>query len=60
MAGKPHLELEIDEHTADAGLMTRCEAFIESLHVRRQLAGSPMPALAYASAGQPLAAQEAV
>ena len=31
MAGKPHLELEIDEHTADAGLVTRCEAFIESL-----------------------------
>ncbi|MFO7634061.1 MAG: acyl-CoA dehydratase activase [Caldilinea sp.] len=37
MAGKPHLELEIDEHTADAGLMTRCEAFVESLQARRWL-----------------------
>jgi predicted nucleotide-binding protein (sugar kinase/HSP70/actin superfamily) len=31
MAGKPYLELEIDEHSADAGLITRCEAFIDSL-----------------------------
>lgn len=28
---KPFLELEIDDHTADAGVMTRCEAFLESL-----------------------------
>jgi predicted nucleotide-binding protein (sugar kinase/HSP70/actin superfamily) len=31
MRGKPYLELEIDDHTADAGLVTRCEAFFESL-----------------------------
>ncbi len=31
MAGKPYLELEIDEHSADAGLITRCEAFLDSL-----------------------------
>jgi len=31
MAGKPHLQLEIDEHSADAGLITRCEAFVDSL-----------------------------
>lgn len=31
MAGKPHLQLEIDEHSADAGLITRCEAFADSL-----------------------------
>jgi predicted nucleotide-binding protein (sugar kinase/HSP70/actin superfamily) len=37
MAGKPHLELEIDEHTADTGLVTRCEAFVESLQARRWL-----------------------
>jgi predicted CoA-substrate-specific enzyme activase len=36
MAGKPYLELEVDEHTADAGIMTRCEAFLESLQVRRR------------------------
>lgn len=30
MGDKPFLELEIDDHTADAGVMTRCEAFLES------------------------------
>ncbi len=31
MGGKPFLTIEIDEHSADAGLITRCEAFLESL-----------------------------
>ncbi|MEA2030788.1 MAG: acyl-CoA dehydratase activase [candidate division Zixibacteria bacterium] len=31
MTGKPYVLLEIDEHSADAGLVTRCEAFIDSL-----------------------------
>ncbi|MFQ5575982.1 MAG: hypothetical protein ACE5G8_03225, partial [Anaerolineae bacterium] len=31
MGPKPFLELEIDDHTADAGVITRCEAFFESL-----------------------------
>lgn len=31
MRDKPFLELEIDDHTADAGVITRCEAFFESL-----------------------------
>jgi predicted CoA-substrate-specific enzyme activase len=31
MGDKPFLELEIDDHTADAGTITRCEAFFESL-----------------------------
>ncbi|MBN1579612.1 MAG: CoA activase, partial [Anaerolineae bacterium] len=31
MAGRLVLELELDDHTADAGLMTRCEAFFDSL-----------------------------
>ncbi len=31
MGAKPFLELEIDDHTADAGVMTRCEAFLESV-----------------------------
>ncbi|VAV84764.1 Activator of 2-hydroxyglutaryl-CoA dehydratase [hydrothermal vent metagenome] len=30
-AGKPFLQLEIDEHSADAGAVTRCEAFLDSL-----------------------------
>ena len=32
MAPKPSLILEIDEHSADAGVVTRLEAFLESLH----------------------------
>jgi predicted CoA-substrate-specific enzyme activase len=31
MGDKPFLELEVDEHTADAGIVTRCEAFFDSL-----------------------------
>jgi predicted CoA-substrate-specific enzyme activase len=29
--GKPYLEIEIDEHSADAGAITRLEAFLDSL-----------------------------
>ena len=36
MKDKPFLELELDDHTADAGIMTRCEAFLESLDSRRK------------------------
>ncbi|MBI5599757.1 MAG: CoA activase [Deltaproteobacteria bacterium] len=36
--GKPFLQLEIDEHSADAGAITRCEAFLDSLrNVRDKL-----------------------
>lgn len=31
MKGKPYLHLEIDEHGADAGMITRIEAFLDSL-----------------------------
>ncbi len=31
LSGKPFLQLEIDEHSADAGAVTRCEAFLDSL-----------------------------
>jgi len=31
MAQKPCLQLELDEHSADAGLLTRLEAFLDSL-----------------------------
>jgi len=30
-AGKPHLTLEVDEHTGDAGMVTRIEAFLDTL-----------------------------
>jgi predicted nucleotide-binding protein (sugar kinase/HSP70/actin superfamily) len=35
MGDKPFLELEVDDHTADAGIITRCEAFLESLKMRK-------------------------
>jgi len=31
MDPKPYLQLEVDEHSADAGVITRCEAFFDSL-----------------------------
>ncbi|HDZ41197.1 MAG TPA: CoA activase [Bacteroidetes bacterium] len=31
MKGKPFLHLEVDEHSAGAGMITRCEAFLDSL-----------------------------
>ena len=31
MSGKPYLQLEMDEHSADAGMITRAEAFLDSL-----------------------------
>ncbi|MCX7918098.1 MAG: acyl-CoA dehydratase activase [bacterium] len=31
MCGKPYLQIEVDEHSADAGIITRCEAFLDSL-----------------------------
>lgn len=37
MQGRPFLHIEIDEHSADAGVITRCEAFLDSLEMRRRL-----------------------
>ena len=34
MGEKPFLHLEIDEHSADAGAITRCEAFLDSIQNR--------------------------
>ena len=40
--GKPYLQLEIDEHSADAGAITRCEAFLDSLkNVKAEEGHSP-------------------
>jgi predicted CoA-substrate-specific enzyme activase len=35
LADKPFLHLEIDEHSADAGAVTRCEAFLDSIGNRK-------------------------
>lgn len=39
MGTKPFLHIEIDEHSADAGAITRCEAFMDS--VQNRIAGHP-------------------
>ncbi len=39
MGDKPFLELELDDHMADAGVVTRCEAFFESLKGERGRVG---------------------
>jgi predicted CoA-substrate-specific enzyme activase len=31
LGSKPFLQIEVDEHSADAGMITRCEAFLDSL-----------------------------
>ena len=36
LGGKPVLELEFDDHTADAGVVTRCEAFFDGLRMREK------------------------
>ncbi|NOY08103.1 MAG: CoA activase [Spirochaetes bacterium] len=38
MGNKPYLQLEVDEHSADAGMITRLEAFLDSLKGSRQIA----------------------
>jgi predicted CoA-substrate-specific enzyme activase len=35
MGGKPFLQIEIDEHSADVGAITRCEAFLDSIEHAR-------------------------
>ncbi len=41
LKGKPYLEIEIDEHSADAGVVTRLEAFLDSLK-NSKTAGLPV------------------
>jgi predicted CoA-substrate-specific enzyme activase len=38
MDPKPFLELEMDDHTAEAGIVTRCEAFLDSLNLTLEAA----------------------
>jgi predicted CoA-substrate-specific enzyme activase len=46
LSGKPHLILEFDEHRAEAGLITRIEAFLDEVREARpsgRAAGPPAP-----------------
>ena len=40
---KPFLHIEIDEHSADAGAITRCEAFLDSIGHRNDLLVGEQP-----------------
>jgi predicted CoA-substrate-specific enzyme activase len=43
LRGKPFLHIEIDEHSADAGVITRCEAFLDSIGHQREAASEDKP-----------------
>lgn len=43
LQNKPFLQIEIDEHSADAGAITRCEAFLDSIGSRKSEVGSQKP-----------------
>ena len=53
MKGKPYLQIEIDEHSAGAGIITRCEAFVDSLHNQPKLHPLPNIQNSYPAAIQP-------
>jgi predicted CoA-substrate-specific enzyme activase len=37
LAGKPFIEIEVDEHSAEAGVVTRLEAFVDSLQGKKKI-----------------------
>ncbi|MBF0517896.1 MAG: CoA protein activase, partial [Nitrospirae bacterium] len=45
LGDKPFLHLEIDEHSADAGAVTRCEAFLDSIEHRKARPSKPVKSL---------------
>ncbi|MEO5359826.1 MAG: acyl-CoA dehydratase activase [Nitrospirota bacterium] len=45
LGDKPFLHLEIDEHSADAGAVTRCEAFLDSIENRKTRPSKPVETL---------------
>jgi predicted CoA-substrate-specific enzyme activase len=48
--GKPFLTIEIDEHSADAGIITRCEAFIDTIcNARTRGASTPIQVISISS-----------
>ena len=53
MGHRPYLELEIDEHTADAGVLTRLEAFLDSAVGFREVQTAHPPFVRSAQAFHP-------
>ncbi|MBD3369761.1 CoA activase [Candidatus Fermentibacteria bacterium] len=52
MGEKPYLTIEVDEHAADAGIVTRCEAFLDAISGRRDHGTSPYGGRMPGSAGR--------
>lgn len=52
-ASKPLMLITLDEHTAEAGLVTRIEAFVDMLYRRRHARVGARPAEGVASPGKP-------
>jgi len=48
---KPYLHIEIDEHSADAGAITRCEAFLDSIENRDDEPMTPAEIIVNAKSG---------
>jgi len=48
--GKPFLVIEIDEHSADTGILTRCEAFLDTIrNARTRGVRKPIPVCSFVS-----------
>ncbi|MFW6356608.1 MAG: acyl-CoA dehydratase activase [Spirochaetota bacterium] len=59
LRAKPYLQLEVDEHSADAGMITRIEAFLDSLRgSRRARSAEDEPNYALRSAGVHVASSQ--
>ncbi|KMY67751.1 hypothetical protein AAU61_07665 [Desulfocarbo indianensis] len=55
MAGKPYLNIEVDEHSSDVGVITRVEAFVNSLRARKPAVAEPVANYVARAAGPPVA-----
>jgi predicted CoA-substrate-specific enzyme activase len=51
LKGKPHLLIELDEHSADAGVITRCEAFLDSLKKYKEKEPKEVKRFVFTSSG---------
>ncbi|MBN1189020.1 MAG: hypothetical protein JXA46_04645 [Dehalococcoidales bacterium] len=56
MGGKPMGQLEIDEHAAEAGLVTRLEAFVDTIQGYSSPAGNGSPGTVYRGASSVVSA----
>ncbi len=45
LGNRPYLQIEVDEHSADVGAITRCEAFKDSLESHRKIKELPTRAI---------------